>query len=45
MKRSLLDTDVLSYYLKDDPSVKEKCAHYLNQYGRLEYSIITQLSH
>lgn len=41
MKRSLLDTDMLSFYLKDDPPVKEKCARYLSQFGWLDYSIIT----
>ncbi len=41
MKRSLLDTDMLSFYLKGDPRVKERCTQYLNQFGRLDYSIIT----
>jgi tRNA(fMet)-specific endonuclease VapC len=41
MKRSLLDTDMLSFYLKGNPRVKEKCTQYLNQFGRLDYSTIT----
>ena len=41
MKPVLLDTDILSYFLRGDPSVKARVAEYLNEYPRLNYSIFT----
>jgi tRNA(fMet)-specific endonuclease VapC len=32
---------MLSYYLKGDSKVMGKCAQYLNQYGQLDFSVIT----
>ena len=41
MKRSLQDTDTLSYYLKGEPKVIERAAAYLAAYGKLDFSIGT----
>lgn len=41
MKRSLLDTDMLSFYLKGIPSVVERARQYLEQFDRLDFSVIT----
>jgi len=41
MRRSLLDTDTLSYYLKGEPKVVEQAAAYLAAYGKLDFSIVT----
>lgn len=41
MKESLLDTDILSYFLKGDKAVEEKIKIYLNLYGKITISNIT----
>ena len=41
MNRAVIDTDILSYYLKGDPDVVKKFEQYLDQYEILEISIIT----
>lgn len=41
MKRGLLDTGMLSYFLKGRPEVVEKARQYLSLYGTLEFTIIT----
>lgn len=40
MKRKLLDTDILSYYLKGVPSVVERAERYLARLGRLEFGTV-----
>ncbi len=42
MKETLLDTDILSYYLKGDKGVQRKVAEYLESFSSLNISIITQ---
>ncbi len=39
--RALLDTDILSYFLKGDPAVVRQVKTYLNTNDILEISIIT----
>ncbi|CUU09551.1 tRNA(fMet)-specific endonuclease VapC [Armatimonadetes bacterium GBS] len=41
MKRGLLDTDMLSYYLKGVPQVVERARHYVAQFGVLEFSVVS----
>jgi tRNA(fMet)-specific endonuclease VapC len=41
MKRGLLDTDMLSYFLKGRPEVVEKALQYLSLYSTLEFTVIT----
>lgn len=41
MNRSLIDTDILSYYFKGDPLVVENFKKYLTQYDIIEISLIT----
>jgi tRNA(fMet)-specific endonuclease VapC len=41
MKRGLLDTDILSYYLKGTPVVVERVRQYLSEFGSLEFSIVS----
>jgi len=41
LKRSLLDTDTLSYYLKGHPQVVKQVHTYASVYGHIEFSIIT----
>ncbi len=41
MKRGLLDTDTLSFYLKGAPAVVNRAREYVEQLGRLDFSIIT----
>ncbi len=41
MKPCLLDTDILSLYFRNHPKVVEKCHLYLQQYERLNISLIT----
>ena len=42
MKEAIIDTDMLSYYLKGDLDVARKVRDYLGQYPNLKISIITQ---
>ena len=41
MKPSMLDTDILSEFLRGNPKVIEKVAEYLKEYGFISLSIIT----
>ncbi len=41
MRRGLLDTNMLSYYLKGVPEVVERARRYLSLYGTLEFRVIT----
>ena len=41
MNRALIDTDILSYYLKGDPNVARNVKKYLDHYDIIEISIIT----
>ena len=41
MKEALLDTDILSYFLKGDKPVEDKVKTYLSLYGKLTISTIT----
>ena len=41
MKPSLLDTDILSEFLRGNPKVITKVDEYLNEYGFISLSIIT----
>lgn len=42
MKPTLLDTDVLSLYLKNSSTrVVDRCRRYIGEYGRLNISIVT----
>ncbi len=41
MRRGLLDTDTLSYYLKGVPQVVERARQYLAHFGALEFSVIS----
>lgn len=41
MNRALIDTDILSYYLKGDPNVKRNFEKYLDHYDIIEISLIT----
>jgi len=41
MKQSMLDTDILSEFLRGDPKVIEKVADHLKEYGFVSLSIIT----
>ena len=41
MNKSLLDTDILSYFLRGDEDVVSKVSEYLSQYPTLNLSIIT----
>jgi tRNA(fMet)-specific endonuclease VapC len=38
MERALIDTDILSYFLKGDPAVVKKAVDYLEHYSALEIS-------
>jgi len=41
MRRGLLDTDMLSYYLKGVPQVVDRAREYLAQFGVLEFSVVS----
>ena len=41
MNRALIDTDILSYYLKGDPDVIKNFEKYLDHYDIIEISLIT----
>ncbi len=41
MNRALIDTDILSYYLKGDPDVRRNFEIYLDHYDIIEISLIT----
>jgi tRNA(fMet)-specific endonuclease VapC len=41
MKQSMLDTDILSEFLRGNPKVFEKVAEHLKEYGFVSLSIIT----
>lgn len=41
MRRSMLDTDTLSFYLKGVPGVVGRARQYVEQFGCLEFTIIT----
>lgn len=41
MKETLIDTNILSFYLKGNEKVKENAQDYLNQFGVFNISIIT----
>ena len=41
MKQSMLDTDILSEFLRGNPTVIEKVAEHLKEYGFVSLSIIT----
>jgi tRNA(fMet)-specific endonuclease VapC len=41
MKQSMLDTDILSEFLRGNPKVIEKVAEHLKEYGFVSLSIIT----
>ena len=41
MRRALLDTDTLSYFLKGYPQVLTRAADYVAEFDRLEFSVIS----
>ncbi len=41
MKSPLIDTDTLSYFFRNNPSVVNKLEKYLNEYGYVNLSVIT----
>jgi len=41
MSPTLLDTDILSWYLRGNPNVVEACTAYRKKYNTLHFSIIT----
>ncbi|MFO7925026.1 MAG: type II toxin-antitoxin system VapC family toxin [Bacteroidales bacterium] len=41
MNRALIDTDILTYFLKGDPDVVQNLNNYLDYYGVLEINLIT----
>jgi len=41
MKKSILDTNILTAFLKDNPKVVNKVAEYLDEYDKLTISVIT----
>ena len=41
MKKSILDTNILTAFLKDNPKVVNKVAKYLDEYDKLTISVIT----
>ena len=41
MRRALLDTDTISFYLKRHPSVVARVEEYLQEYGGLDFSVVT----
>ena len=41
MKPCLLDTDILSLFFRNHPRVVENCNLYLQEYGKLNFSLIT----
>jgi len=41
MNPALLDTDIVSYYLRGNQQVRDHVAHYLEEYPSLNFSIIT----
>jgi tRNA(fMet)-specific endonuclease VapC len=41
MQRSLIDTDILSFYLKGDPVVIKHFENYLAEFDCISFSIIT----
>jgi len=41
MRRSLLDTDTLSFFLKGEPSVRDRGAEYLAAFGELDFSVVS----
>ena len=41
MNRTLIDTDILSYYFRGDTVVIENVGKYLDQFDTLEISLIT----
>ncbi len=41
MKRSLLDTDILSFFMRGEEKVVKKVVRYLKGYGRLDTTIIS----
>jgi len=43
MNRALIDTDILSYYLKGDPNVRKNFEKYLEYYDLIEISLITYM--
>lgn len=42
MKPALVDTDILSFYLKGQPAVTQRFAHYMQEYPAINISIITE---
>lgn len=41
MKEALLDTDIVSYYLKGEEKVRTRIAEYLSEFNQLNISLIT----
>lgn len=41
MKKALIDTDILSLFFREQPQVVSKFREYLQEYGRINFSIIT----
>ena len=41
MQQSLIDTDILSIFLRGNPRVKESFKKYIQQYEKINFSIIT----
>ena len=41
MKPCLLDTDILSLFFRQHPKVVENCSLYLQEYGRVSFSLVT----
>lgn len=41
MQKSLVDTDILSYYLRASPAVSARAAAYISEFGQLTFSVIS----
>jgi predicted nucleic acid-binding protein len=41
VRRAILDTDTLSYYLENRPEVVSRAAAYLRQFDKLDFSVVT----
>lgn len=41
MQKSLVDTDILSDYLRASPAVSARAAAYISEFGQLTFSVIS----
>ena len=47
IQKSLVDTDILSYYLRASPAVSARAAAYISEFGQLTFSVteITEITY